>query len=160
MHQKTVLSALAEQFGEGLDGSSCLRSADNNLKLSDVSNEVHDLSNVFTGGIYDILADVFTTMRDPRNVDDAVTLHAASKYMCSLVLRAIEASPDKNATFQDVAKEMIRLANDEKSPDVAKFVDKHFKFREVIGTAPLAMHTSLDGNRQKCCGTMQHAQYR
>src|SRR5262249_52484659 len=63
LHDKTFLSDLAEEFGLALGRTNGLRNADNNLKLSQVTNEVHDLSQVFTGGIYDVLADFFVLER-------------------------------------------------------------------------------------------------
>ena len=60
LHAKTFFPAVAEQFGEALYGRRTgLRNADNDLKLSQVSTQVHEISQVFTGAIYDILADFF-----------------------------------------------------------------------------------------------------
>jgi hypothetical protein len=59
LHDKNFLAALAEQFGAALGFPQGLRNADNDLKLSQVGNEVHAISQVFTGGIYDVLADIF-----------------------------------------------------------------------------------------------------
>src|SRR5206468_6793193 len=63
LHDKTFLSDLAEEFGLALGMPRGLRNADNDLKLSQVSNEVHALSQVFTGAIYDVLADIFSFER-------------------------------------------------------------------------------------------------
>jgi hypothetical protein len=51
LHDKNFLAAMAEQFGMALGFPQGLRNADNDLKLSQVSNEVHAISQVFTGGI-------------------------------------------------------------------------------------------------------------
>ena len=68
LHDKTFLSDLAEQFGLALGRPNGLRNADNDLKLSQAGTEVHAISQVFTGAIYDILADIFRSNARPRNV--------------------------------------------------------------------------------------------
>src|SRR5204862_4318185 len=88
LHDKTFLSDLAEEFGLALGRPNGLRNADNDLKLSQVGNEVHDLSQVFTGAIYDILADIFAFERKPAVRDDAVTLYLTAQYLLSLLLCA------------------------------------------------------------------------
>src|SRR5882672_6885738 len=109
LHDKTFLSDLAEDFGLALGRPNGLRNADNDLKLSQVSTEVHALSQVFTGGIYDVLADIFAFERKPAKTDDAVALYAVGQYLCGLLLRAIIAAPNNNATFADVVNEMLTI---------------------------------------------------
>jgi hypothetical protein len=50
-----TLFQVAEQFGQAVDGRPYLRSAFNDKKMGDVSNEVHDLSEVMTGAMFDVL---------------------------------------------------------------------------------------------------------
>ena len=170
LHQKNILSALAEEFGLALGRPQGLRNADNDLKLSQVTSEVHDLSQVFTGAVFDILADLFTANREPRVRDSVEVLYQVGKYMAELTLRALIQSPDTNATFKDVAKAMIQIAE----ADVAEgkgyqyctqFVQKHFEFREVLGVNAFASLNDLSSlglyaDRRGCCGTMQHPQYK
>ncbi len=104
LHDKTFLSDLAEQFGLALGRPNGLRNADNNLTLSQVTNEVHDLSQVFTGAIYDVMADVFALEKQTAIKDDAAALYEVGKYVCSLVLRAIIAAPAAAATFAERRK--------------------------------------------------------
>jgi len=142
-----------------------LRNADNDLKLSQVTDEVHDISQVFTGGVFDTLADLFTSRRDPRVRDSAEVLYQTGKYIAGLVLRAIVQSPDTNATFADVANAMIKIAKADGEEDCAKFVQKHFEFREVLGAKAFAGHIDLShfgmyASRRCSCGTMQHPQYK
>ena len=56
---------MAEEFGLALGRPNGLRNADNDLKLSQVSTEVHAISQVFTGGVFDVLADIFAFTRKP-----------------------------------------------------------------------------------------------
>ncbi|PSB04946.1 hypothetical protein [Merismopedia glauca] len=164
LHGRNILAVLAEQFGLAFGMPNGLRNADNDLKLSEVSNEVHDISQVFTGAIYDILADIFTANRNSRVRDDSVTLYETGQYMAGLVIRAIEKAPDNNAIYADVGKAMLALVKADGHPEYATFIEKHFTLREVLGSQAFAGHPDLSHlgihpNRRGCCGTMQHPEY-
>lgn len=175
LHDKTFLADMAEQFGLALGRPNGLRNADNDLKLSETGNEVHAISQVFTGAIYDILADIFAFERAPSVRDDAAVLHAVAGYLCSLVLRALIAAPDSNAKYADVVNQMLRIAQEDGKPvDYANFIRNRFALREVVvSPVPLtedqpqnlelpAMVEDAPGARQDrraCCGTMNHAEY-
>jgi hypothetical protein len=164
LHLSNILAALAEQFGNAIGRSNGLRNADNDLKLSEVTNEVHKISQVFTGAVYDILADIFTANRNPRDRDDAITLYETGRYMAGLTIRAIEQAPDHNATYADVAQAMIAIAKTDGHPDYVTFIEKHFTLREVLGQNAFAGHPDLSHlgiypSRRGCCGTMQHPEY-
>lgn len=175
LHDKTFLADMAEQFGLALGRPNGLRNADNDLKLSETGNEVHAISQVFTGAIYDILADVFSFERAPGLRDDAAVLHNVSGYLCSLVLRALLAAPDANAKYADVVNQMLRIAQEDGKPvDYANFIRNRFALREVVVspvplTADQPPHMELPAmvedapdarqDRRTCCGTMNHAEY-
>jgi hypothetical protein len=166
LHRKSILTALAEQFGLGLDPNmfpNGLRNADNDLKLSEVSPEVHAVSQVFTGAVFDILADVFAANRKPRFRDDAEVLYEAGKYMTSLTIRAFIAAPDENASFADVGKKMIEIVKADGHENYAHFIEKHFTVREVLGVHTFAgvdlSDLGIPANRCGCCGTMQRPEY-
>jgi hypothetical protein len=164
LHRRNILSALAEQFGNALGFPEGLRNADNDLKLSEVSSEVHEISQVFTGAVFDILADVFTANRKPRLRDDAEVLYETGKYITGLTIRAIEKSPDNNATYADVAKAMLEIVKADGHEDYAAFIEKHFVFREVLGPQAFAgppdlSHLGIYADRSRCCGTMQNPEY-
>lgn len=176
LHNKTFLADLAEQFGLALGRPNGLRNADNDLKLSEVGTEVHAISQVFTGAIYDILADIFTFERKPANKDDAAVLYEVGQYVFSLVLRAIRQSPAQQATYAHVANQMLTIAfQDNKPIQYRNFIRNRFTVREVIvSQTPLALNAPIDDielqagvkdaenaiqNRQGCCGTMQHTEY-
>jgi hypothetical protein len=175
LHDKTFLADMAEQFGLALGRPNGLRNADNDLKLSEAGNEVHAISQVFTGAIYDILADIFAFERQPGVHDDAAVLHHVGGYMCSLVLRALVAAPQRAAKFADVANQMLNLVHSDGKPiDYANFIRNRFTLREVVvSPVPLtADHTpnvtlapmvedlpDARQDRRACCGTMNHAEY-
>jgi hypothetical protein len=153
LHNKSFFPALAEQFGEALGRPMGLRNADNDLKLSDVTTQVHDISRVFTGAIYDILAKYFKEYQDPEQFDQAESLFRIGKYITSLVIVAIFQSPDTDATYADIANSMIALEVDD---DRKKIIREEFVKREIldppvgmVGIQPQSL--SWDG----CCGTLR-----
>lgn len=161
LHQTNALSALAEEFGRaiirGNGRPTGLRNAFNTLTLSQVGNEVHDISQVFTGAIYRILADLFATRRDPQKRDDAETLHETGAYLGKLLVQALKSSPDEDATFADVAVALMEAADNEGDSDFAKLVKAEFVSREVLRHDGSASPNPLDGASVVSlgrCGTM------
>jgi hypothetical protein len=175
LHDKTFLADLAEQFGLALGRPNGLRNADNDLKLSQVGTEVHAISQVFTGAIYDILADMFSFARNPAVKDDAAVLYEVSRYLLSLLIRAIIAAPASNASFADVANQMLIIsASDGKPVEHRNSIRNRFHVREVVVsptplTADFVTGTTLEErtvnaagavqNRNGCCGTMNNPEF-
>jgi hypothetical protein len=167
LHDKTFLSDLAEQFGAALGRPNGLRNADNNLRLSEAGTEVHAISQVFTGAIYDILADVFAHERRVALKDDAAVLHDVGQYLAGLVVRAIINAPAARATYADVASRMRALVVQDGHPEYRAFIRDQFTAREVVlqdadEDAPMRADVVDDDtavqDRRGCCGTMQMAQ--
>lgn len=157
LHAKSFFPAVAEQFGEALYGHSAgLRNADNDLRLSEVGTGVHALSQVFTGGVYDILADIFEDYVRPDQHDPAETLFRVGKHMTALLVLALATGPDQNATFSQIAARMIAI---EPREPWKRFIEQRFAEREVDARAPVGIapaepeHPQLQG----CCGTLRHA---
>ena len=172
LHDKTFLADLAEQFGLALGRPNGLRNADNNIKLSEAGTEVHAISQVFTGAIYDILADIFDHERNPSLRDDAAVLLTCGSYLCSLVLRALLAAPSRAATYAHVANQMLSLAQADGKTAYLDFIRNSFTVREVLGAqheqdsdqpagfaAGAADDEDAVQDRRACCGTMNNAQY-
>jgi hypothetical protein len=174
LHAKNFLSDMAEEFGLALGRPNGLRNADNDLKLSQVSTEVHVISQVFTGGVFDVLADIFAFERRPRKRDDAAVLYDAGQYVCGLVFRALAAAPNTAATFADVVNKMLAIVGTDGKPGQYKtFIKNRFSLREVVAplAVELAAHEDVEiapaivdepeaiQNRAGCCGTMQRAEY-
>jgi hypothetical protein len=175
LHDKTFLSDLAEQFGLALGRPNGLRNADNDFKLSEVGTEVHAISQVFTGAIYDILADIFAFEQKPAQKDDAAVLYEAGQYLCSLVLRAVIAAPATNATYASVVNQMLTIANaDGKPVQYRNFIRNRFTVREVLVSAvpftenhkagatfaaAVSDEKGMPQDRRGCCGTMKLPEY-
>ena len=153
LHSKTFFPSLAEQFGEAFGRPMGLRNADNDLKMSDVSTEVHDISMVFTGAIYDILAYFFGKYQDPGLFDQAESLFRVGKYMTSLVIASIWQGPDANATYADIANKMIELEEDDERKVIIR---EQFIKREILD-APVSMVGEQPRalSLENCCGTMR-----
>lgn len=173
LHDKTFLSDVAEEFGLALGRPNGLRNADNDFKLSQVGNEVHAVSQVFTGGIYDVLADMFAFERKPATRDDAATLYDVGQYVWSLLLRAIVAAPATGATYASVVNQMLNIAfADGKPVAYRNFIRNRFTFREVVvSPTPLTEDQrevelaagvqdapGIAQDRRGCCGTMTLAE--
>src|SRR5690606_21646364 len=139
LHDGNFLADVAEQFGEALGRPNGLRNADNDLKLSQVGTSVQAISQVFTGAVYDILADVFAFERRPRRRDDAAVLLEAAQYVCGLVFRAILAAPARAATFAHIVNEMLHLVETAAKPvPYRNFIRNRFHVREAV-ISPVAL---------------------
>jgi hypothetical protein len=176
LHDKTFLSDIAEQFGLALGTTTGLRNADNDLTLSQAGTEVHAISQVFTGAMYDILADMFAFERQPALEDCASVLHRVASYLRGLLLRALIAAPEIAATYADVANDMLRICQEDGKPaEYTAFIRDRFAQREVLDVpAALAGQAHPAGlrlaacvsdapgarqDRRACCGTMNLAEY-
>jgi hypothetical protein len=175
LHDKTFLADIAEQFGLALGSTNGLRNADNDLTLSEAGTEVHALSQVFTGAVYDILADIFAFERNPELEDCASVLHRVANWLRGLLLRALIAAPDNAANYADVVNDMLRLTlEDGKPPEYTTFIRNRFAQREVVevpatltGPHPAGLRLAAlvqdapgaKQDRRACCGTMNLAEY-
>ncbi|MFI0357696.1 hypothetical protein [Actinomadura sp. 9N407] len=139
LHDKNFLSSVAEEFGKAaLNRDYGLRNADNDLKLSQVGNEVHDISQVFTGAVYDILADVyaFERRRQAGRKDLTLLLIEVADRLCKLLLDAIVAAPAVGATYVDVANKMLQISAQRREPAIYRtFIRNRFAVREVTTAA-------------------------
>ncbi|NKZ05817.1 hypothetical protein [Actinomadura latina] len=138
LHDKSFLSELAEEFGKALGMPSGLRNADNDLKLGQVGNEVHAISQVFTGAIYDVLADMFTfeMSRQRRTKDATIVLIETASALCRLVFDAIAASPATGARYVDVANKMLEVSAGRGDPAIYRtFIRNRFAVREITTAA-------------------------
>jgi hypothetical protein len=179
LHDTSFLTDVAEQFGLALGNRNGLRNADNDLRLSQVGTQVHAISQVFTGAVYDVLADLFAHERNPEREDDAAVLHRVAAYLGGVLLRALIGAPDAAATFADVVNVMlVVVAADGKPAAYGGFIRNQFSRREVVETgaspAGATEDVSLPGaplaacvcdapgarqDRHACCGTMQLPEY-
>lgn len=110
--------------------SKAFAAAEHDLTMYDVVAEVHDISLVFTGAMYDILTSTFKYMRNSQLQDDAETLHKVGQRLMDLLLQAILNGPPQNATFKDVADRMISF---EKNQRIKQIIRSQFEKRYILG---------------------------
>jgi hypothetical protein len=100
-----------------------------------VGNEVHSLSQVFTGGIYDTLADIFAFERNQQRAskDPAQVLLEVGQHVAKLLLAGIDAAPANGATFADVVNGMLQASANQGDPPIYRtFLRNRFTLREVV----------------------------
>ncbi len=157
LHSKSFFPIIGEQFGEAIFGKpSGLRNADNDLKMSEVSDQVHDISQVFTGAVYDILADMFETHLDMERYDPAETLFRVGYRMALLVINALFLNKHANATYEEVAQTMIELETVE---EFKKSILKEFTQREILGAKLVAPDIKKEYSYKGCCATLQRDEF-
>jgi hypothetical protein len=147
LHDKSFLNELAEEFGRALGLQFGLRNADNDLKLSEVGNEVHAISQVFTGGVYDVLADIYVFERDRqrRTKHPTIVLIEVANALCKLLFDAIVAAPPVNATFTDVVNKMLQISAAKGDPPIYRtFIRNRFALREVV-VSPTPLDDLMSG---------------
>jgi hypothetical protein len=147
LHNRNFIAALAEQFGAALGFPVGLRNADNDLKLSQVGNEVHAISQVFTGGIYDVLADIyaFELARAAGSKDPASILLEVAGHLAKLLLDAIVAAPATAATFANVVNKMLTISSNQGDPQIYRtFIRNRFTLREVV-VSPTPIAAVMEG---------------
>ncbi|MBZ5592097.1 MAG: hypothetical protein LAP39_07665 [Acidobacteriia bacterium] len=147
LHDRNFLAALAEQFGAALGSPQGLRNADNDLKLSQVGNEVHAISQVFTGAMYHVLADIFAfeknrqaAVKDPTRV-----LLEVASCLCKLLVEAIVKAPPVGATYADVVNQMLAISKAQGDPAIYRtFLRNRFTEREVV-VSPVPLTAMAEG---------------
>jgi len=143
LHAKRYLATLAEHPGVALGRPAGLRNADNDLKLNQVTNEVHLISQVFTGAMYDIIADMFKFERlhQSRTKEPVHLLLEVTEHMSKVFLAAITRAPNIGATYADVVNQMLKVSREWNAPRIYRtFIYDQFAIREVLAQdGPLAI---------------------
>jgi hypothetical protein len=115
-----LLSGLAQQFGEAVTGEPYLRSALNKKTMTQLAGtlEPHDLSEVLTGTMFDILKGVFAKHRkdelagyraEPtRKPSDRRALASTVPLMQMLAIQPLDLLPPCSVTFRDYALAVLR----------------------------------------------------
>lgn len=165
LSRESFLNKLAEQFGQSiLPKQDFLRNANKVFKLGEVSEEVHDLSVVLTGAVYEALIKI-TNLELAKNrgtQEPEMTLLLTSQEVLDLFLQAILKSPLENATFADIASWMIRLGGAEHQPIIRKAFERRnvpilFTSDELDKAATLPatkLMSDANINHRTCCGTL------
>jgi len=140
LRRSSFLSETAESISQATGlGSHGIRNALNDFTLEESACEVHDLSRVFTGALYDILVGAFeegcprtwfSYSTDQMKWEQQIT--RVNNDLRSLVLAAHCFVPYDNPTFADFGKTIYSLAdNNENYGYLTHFVSAAFENREI-----------------------------
>jgi hypothetical protein len=170
LHRPNFAAFLAEQFGEAL-GLPSLRNADNDFILDQVDQEVHAVSEVFTGAVYDSFVkgfnDASKVMRGQHRLTQV--LQDTADYYRRLLLHAIINDTSGAPSFGNIASNMMVLADSYSQTsnhylkDLAwkAYINDEFTRRDVViesRVAPLKPGDKIEGKVEKVriCGTLPH----
>lgn len=147
LHRTAFLPALAEQFSDALGRPMGLENAANELRLTDVSNDVHALSQIFTGAVYEIMADIYTfeVRRERAKKDPARVLLEVAQNLSTTLLQAMMEAPDAATTYPDIVNNMLTISKKQNDPPVYRtFIRHRFSRREVV-TSPTPLTALTTG---------------
>ncbi len=121
MANADTISSIAEEFGESVDGRPYLRTGNNNLKMSGVQGvtEVHRLSTVLTGAMFDILKELAANyQREPEAGEGPSSDHKPSTpaqafwyaidRMQRTAIQPLDLLPPVDVNFRDYALAVCR----------------------------------------------------
>ncbi len=152
LHEKSFFASFAEEFGDGLGRAYGLRNADVNKTIDEVTNEVHDLSRVFTGAIYDIITDVYELTRDLEKYDPAESLYRVGKHFIAVIVLAFLRAPEYNAEFLDIVDAMVDV---EPEDEYKSLIISHFEKRKIYHGSEAMPMASENSPFVGACGTIQ-----
>ena len=151
LHDKSFLAVIGEEFGYGIGRTYGLRNADRDVTMSEVTDEYHDLSRVFTGAVYDILVDFFEVTRDLEAEDPAETLFNVARHLCAVTLVGFVKGP-KSSSFKDIATAMMKVESNSKLRALMK---SEFTKREIFNSKIRPKESPKNDPTYMSCGTMK-----
>lgn len=180
LRRSSFLTETAESLSQAIGlGSHGIRNAFNDFTLDGVACEVHDLSRVFTGALYDIFVEAFekecpqtwfSCTADERNWKYQIKRINAD--LRSLVLTAHCLVPYRNPTFGDMGKTMYKIAENSTTYDyLAPIVSVAFENRGIDINIPHNDLSVCDHKAEKkhgiggsvdteICGTLENLKKR
>jgi len=156
----SFISRIGESLMEGVE----IRNAINKKTLYNVKNNVHDVSNVFTGAVYEILAKAFKKLKNMLfgiKIQDDEILKKVVKDLSLLFLEAIITVPFSSPLFSDVGKKMQEIVNGRKDLNyIANLIKPAFLGRGIDIDEPHKERVDLNPlnglSRPACCKTLIH----
>lgn len=148
LSEASILSSIAQEFGEAVSGNPYLRTALNSLKMSDVSDSdgPHHLSQVLTGAMFDILlalsesyieralAKKKNSNKSREDVAKGAFWNAIQR-MQRIAIQPLDLLPPVDVTFKDYALAVLRaqaLSNPADPYEYYELIVDAFKKREII----------------------------
>ncbi len=104
------IGAIAEEFGKNVSGRPYLRTAKSKSKMSDMkgSTSVHDVSEVLTGAMFDILVELAEHYLSEPGTTPREAFWRATDRMQRTAVQPLDLLPPVDVTFQDYAIAVCR----------------------------------------------------
>jgi len=104
------LTSLAEEFGSAVSDKPYLRTALNKLTMADISgsDEPHDVSQVLTGAMFDIIKELTRRYIDDRGRTFKQAFYDAVDRMQRMAIQPLDLLPPVDVTFKDYAMAVLR----------------------------------------------------
>jgi hypothetical protein len=140
LSKQSFITQLAEQFGTGVGNVAGLRNLEDNVTMTSVNNEVHDLSRVFTNAVYGILADAYAENDNKHGYmkNGPALINSISIYLRRMVLQTVLEMNKPQPTFSDFAFKMYDIATHQpKTKETesglvwAEYIKKNFTERGI-----------------------------
>lgn len=140
----TTLSALAEEFGSAVGDRPYLRTAMNKQTMQKLAGvtEPHDLSEVLTGAVFDVLIELGRSYRRTGSRKEGRTpvqaFFFAAARMQRMAIQPLDLLPPVDVTFSDYARAMCRsqrLADPVDPEDYYGTLIKVFRRRGILSAA-------------------------
>jgi hypothetical protein len=137
----TAVSSIAEEFGDAVKGRPYLRNARNKTKMSDLAGvtEPHDLSEVLTGAMFEILTEIGNQYQRADRRTGARTPNEAfffaSDRMQRMAIQPLDLLPPAEVTFRDYALAVCRAQRLADPIDPDGYYDlliRVFRCREIL----------------------------
>lgn len=159
-HKKNVLAVVGEQFGQALGSNDGIRNVDQNYTMSSAGDEVHDLSRVMSGAVYDIFTKGYQEADNVSNVDLFTLAEGAGRYLRRAFLVSVINEPSPTPSFSNIAYQ-LHSATETLVDDLpgainwASFVEEEFKKRGVSLNPSTSMKkpTQVVKRAGHICGT-------
>lgn len=146
LSEASILSSIAQEFGEAVSGNPYLRTALNELKMSDVagSDSPHHVSQVLTGAMFDILLALSESYieraiaKKKNKTREEVAKTAfwnAIQRMQRIAIQPLDLLPPMDVTFKDYALAVLRtqaLANPADPYQYYNLIVDAFRKREIL----------------------------
>ncbi len=134
------LAHIAEQFGEAVSGQPYLRTAQNKLTMSDISDHhgPHRVSEVMTGAMFDILLAFSKHYIEVRKQSAKTAFWNAIQRMQRTALQPLDLLPPVDVTFRDYALAVLRaeeLSNPTDPYGYFELMLQAFVKRGILGAA-------------------------
>ena len=162
LHAETFFTKYAETVSTLMSGSDYLRNVDNDYAIDEVTENVHDLSQVFTGAFYDIMVDIFEDKMDLSMYNPAVTLYQTGEHMMEVLLRCVLDQPKDEPDLIDFANGLMAAEQNEKYKEIMK---KHFDRRKLFDPSakpkpvvPAGEKSATEKERKVKCGNQDNVE--